>query len=718
VELWQYYRILRKRKWLIVVGTLVCVGIVAGALYLTPQKWEAYTTVMEKSLGDEEVTIFAPAYYLQFDPKMRLANLTQLVKSQTVLQRTAETLWRLQISSDPERILSTLNARPLGATNILMIMVQSGSKEEAKATADVVAVEFMRFYNELNSGGAARSKQFIENEVPKAEKRLNDVREAIREFKEESGAVMLPRQTDALIQRMAQLQTSLTQYEMQAQQARAAVESLDAKLQDLLHFPETRTASTIIASNPFHQSLQTELARQEIELHKMLKDRTLEHPGVKALREQIAQTRAKLEEAETTILNSTTETTNPIRDSLVQTYVSSHVAYLSADAGRAAAREVIASLQPELQSLPAQEMRLAQLSLDEQATTNTYTLLLQKLDEATIKEQEAENLSSIQIVDPAQARPANPRKTLKVMLALLLAPMLCAGIAFLLNYLDNTVKTPAEAEELLKLPVFAIVPIARAHSLVDGKHLPAIGTSYQMLSTNLWIGNSEVQGRTVLVASAEPDVGRSTTAANLAVTLARDGAKVILVDSDLRQPAQHAIFGVENDKGLSNILAGQLALKDALKPTSVTDLLLIPSGPLPANPVRLFRSPEMTKFVSEVNDLADFVVFDSPAGITFADTILLAAMVKNVLIVHAAGTVPRGAEVEFRTRLEQVQANLLGAVLNMVRPEDSHGYYHFRSAYDELMQDGKYRAALAPHIPGAVSEEASQEGDKAGTTES
>ena len=242
---------------------------------------------------------------------------------------------------------------------------------------------------------------------------------------------------------------------------------------------------------------------------------------------------------------------------------------------------------------------------------------------------------------PIQARsgPADPRKGLKLLLALILAPVLCSGIAFLMNYLDNTVKTPAELESLLGLPVRAVVPMAKSVPLADGgRQVPAmIGASYQMLSTNLWISHADMEGRCVLVASAEPDVGRSTTAANLAISLARDGARVILVDSDLRQPSQHDFFGVSNEVGLSNILAGKLSLKDALQPTSVTDLLLIPSGPLPANPVRLFRSPEMVRFVKEINELADFVIFDSPSGAAFADPTLLAVLVKNVVIVHAAG---------------------------------------------------------------------------------
>lgn len=695
MELWQYYRILRKRKWLIVIGTLICVGIVMLANHFTPQMWEAWTTVMEKMPGDDKVSIYNAPYAIQMDPKMRLSNLGQLVKSQTVMQRSVETLYRLGIVAKPESVVGTLDVTPVLDTVMLRIIVRSDTQAESEATANVVTAEFVKFYNEMNYGGTTHTKQFIKRELPKVEKRLTEAREASRKYKEDTGAVMLTQQTSTLIQKLAQLETQLSQYQVQSVQARGKAESLGKKLADQKQFPALRDAQTTVASNPVWQSLRIELSKQEIEMQKMLRDRKPAHPEVMALQNAIDENKKKLVEAGETALSSTVTANNPVYDSLIQNYVTAAAEATAAQMARVAAEGEIAIVKPKLQELPAEESKLAQLTLDEDAAKNTYTLLRQKLDEATIREQEAANVTSIQVVDQARSGPADPRKTLKLILAFLLAPVLCAGIAFLMNYLDNTVKTPEEAEALLNMPVFAVVPMARSHSLSDRKHVSAvIGSSYQMLSTNLWISHAEMQGHTILVASAEPDVGRSTTAANLAISLARDGARVILVDSDLRQPSQHEFFEVVNEKGLSNILAGQLALKDALQPTSVTDLLLIPSGPLPANPVRMFRSPEMARFVKEINELADFVIFDSPSGAAFADATLLAVLVKNVIIVHAAGSVPRGAEAEFNARLAQIDSNLLGAVLNMVKPEDSHGYYHFKAAYEETTGNGKHAGAL------------------------
>ena len=715
MELWQYYRILRRRRWLIIIGTVICVAIVTASNYLGPQKYEAYTTVMEKLPGGDEVTIFTSAYAFQLDPKLRLANLVQLVKSQTVVQRSAETLARLQITSDPYDVLQTLDASPMLDTMILAIKVRSTSQDVAKAAADIVAAEFIKYYNELNYGGVARSKRFIEKQLPKAEANLRQIREKLRQFKEESGAVMLRDQTAALVQEATQLHASLSQHSMAVQQARAKLASIEQQMKS--HPDNLRVTAETVGKNPVWQGLQSELAQREADLQRMLRTRTPEHPEVQAINRQLAEIERKMNEVGTDITSSITRAMDPSHDLVVQSYISSLVECSAESAATSAAQGILADLLKKLQTLPAKEMELARLELDQQSATNTYSLLRQKLDEASIRGQEAENVSSIQVVDTAKTRSADARKKMKLILAFILSPIFCAGMALLLNYLDNSIRTPAEVEELLKLPVFAVVPIARHFSLVEERRLPAVDMSYQMLATNLWSGNTELHGRTILVASAEPDVGRSSTAANLAATLARDGVRVILVDSDLRQPSQHVIFHADNEKGLSNVLAGQLSLTDALQPTSVTDLLLLPSGPLPANPMRLFRSPEMANFVTAINDLADFIIFDSPAGVAFADSIQLASLVKNVLIVYAAGTIPRGAEVEFCKRLEQVNVNVLGVVLNMVNPEDSHGFYHFRSGYEELMRNGKAQAALSGRVLSAIPEEENSETDKVDSIE-
>lgn len=688
MELWKYYRILRRRRWLILLGTLICAGVVGTLLYFTPPQYEVAAAVMEKSPASDKINIFGGPF-VTMDPKMELANLAQLIKSDRVL-RSAATSAALAGVTDPEPIIKALDVSPAMDSMILNISVTWPDRSAAEITINDVTTEFVKYYKELNRGGASSSKAFIKDELPQAQGKVRDARQAVRAFKERSGAVMIGNQTQVLLEQIAQLEGSASQNKVQAQEAAARTKVLEKMLKQ---YPETRRASSVMAQNPVWQSIKIELSKQQIELQKMLKDRTPEHPEVRALQAQIDETKKNLADAGEKVLNSTTESVNPIRDDLVQRYSSSQTDYTAAVSASSAIQATISALRNKLKVLPSDEATLAELEADEQAAQNTYTLLRQKFDEATIKEREAD-ISSIEVVSPVASRPAEGKRLIKLVLALILSPMLCCGVAFLLHYLDVSVKTPAEAEQLLKLPVSAVVPTAKQHSLAEPRYHSAIAASYQMLSANLWIASADSDARTILIASADPGVGRSTTAANVAITMAQDGARVILVDADLRKPSLHRTFNLDNERGLSNVLAGQMSLRDALKPTTVQDLMVITSGPVPANPVRLLKSPEMTKLVDEINDLADFVIFDSPAGLAFADATLMASLIRNVVIVYAAGSVPRGSEQEFRSRMMQVEANILGVVLNMVRPEDIHSYPDMNVAHNEIARNGKNRAAL------------------------
>jgi len=401
----------------------------------------------------------------------------------------------------------------------------------------------------------------------------------------------------------------------------------------------------------------------------------------------------------------------PMHDTLQEGYLRARASYVASSARRSALEGVVTKTDSTLDTLPEKEMQLAKLTVDQDSAEQTYRLLRQKLDEASIKESESKTSSAIKILEEAHVYPVNQKKMLKIGLAILLSPMLSAAIVFLLNYLDNSIKTPAEAEELLGLPVFSVVPLSKRHSLVRHKGSQALGEIYQIFSANLWSSLDSAEGACLLVASAEPNTGRSITASNLAVTLASDGARVILVDADLRQPVQHSIFGIDNKYGLSNVLGGGALLEDVLRPTKFDGLLLMTAGPVPDNPVRLLRSPQMKTLVEQISAVTDFVIFDSPAGIAFADAGILASHLKNVIIAHAAGRISRGSEMEFQARLDQCGAHMVGAVLNMVHPDDSHGYFHYRRAYQDVLPPSAGRRELqSPKNRKAIATGASESG--------
>lgn len=204
-----------------------------------------------------------------------------------------------------------------------------------------------------------------------------------------------------------------------------------------------------------------------------------------------------------------------------------------------------------------------------------------------------------------------------------------------------------------------------------------ISEAYRTLRTNLEFSSLDRPLRTMVVTSAGPEEGKSTTLANLAVTLAQAEKRVILVDCDLRRPSQHQIFDVENSVGLTTMVVDEEAFKNPpLQETPVPTLKLLPSGPLPPNPSELLGSRRMGEIIATLREGADLVLFDAPPIIAVTDAAVLASKVDGVLLVINAGTTKRDHAQRAKALLEKVNARLVGAVLNNVRMDISlHRYY-------------------------------------------
>jgi non-specific protein-tyrosine kinase len=204
-----------------------------------------------------------------------------------------------------------------------------------------------------------------------------------------------------------------------------------------------------------------------------------------------------------------------------------------------------------------------------------------------------------------------------------------------------------------------------------------ISEAYRTLRTNLEFSSLDKPIKTMVVTSAGPEEGKSTTLANLAVTIAQGGKRVILADCDLRRPSQHKIFGLENGRGLTTMMVEEEALKDPpLQETGVENLWLLPSGPIPPNPSELLGSRRMEEIIEALLDRADIVLFDAPPVIAVTDAAVLASKVDGVLMVINAGGTKREHAQRAKALLEKVNVRIIGAVLNNVPLDVSlHRYY-------------------------------------------
>lgn len=203
-----------------------------------------------------------------------------------------------------------------------------------------------------------------------------------------------------------------------------------------------------------------------------------------------------------------------------------------------------------------------------------------------------------------------------------------------------------------------------------------IAEAYRTLRTNLEFSNLDKTLRAILVTSASAEEGKSTTLANLAVTIAQGGKRVILVDADLRRPTQHTIFGLKNNAGLTDVVRDDALVANLpLQETTVQNLQVLTSGQLPPNPAEILGSKRMSEIIAALLERADMVLFDAPPVLAVTDAAVLSSKVDGVLLVASAGKTKRENARKAQTQLEKINARIIGAVLNNVKAESGAYYY-------------------------------------------
>ena len=365
-----------------------------------------------------------------------------------------------------------------------------------------------------------------------------------------------------------------------------------------------------------------------------------------------------------------------------------------------------------------QDLSQQQSFLNSQITQwqTTYTQMLEALNQGT--------LNYLSVVETASlpARPISPNIPLNVGLAAIIGLALALGGAFLMEYLDDTVRSPEEAQKLIGVPALTVISKIEGESKLIALTEPRspITEAYRELRTNLQFSALDLPLKTILVTSASPGEGKSITAANLAIVMAQGGYSVLLVDADLRRPVLHKLFNLNNGRGLTTWLVGSEtrlnelpglgsgwmqnsgALSEDLKTfsqaTRIAGLRVITSGGLPPNPSEVLGSERMRQFLNEAQHAFDVVIIDSPPCGAVTDPVVLSQVVDGVLLVLDAHSTVRQAARRASENLRNVNARLVGMVIN--RLDRSKGRYYYYSRYyssyyysDSDQEQGQGRAS-------------------------
>lgn len=335
---------------------------------------------------------------------------------------------------------------------------------------------------------------------------------------------------------------------------------------------------------------------------------------------------------------------------------------------------------------PEAAAELSVLETNRREAQIRYTDAFNNLEQLRIEE--AKSSDNLLVFEPAQIPTASfaPRVLTNTLLGLVVGGLVALGIVFLIEYLDDTVKSPEqvlEATNLSTLGAIASIKIADSASRLVTFNNPRapVSEAYRVLRTNLGFAAIDGELHSIIVTSPSPSEGKSTTSANLAVVMAQTGKQVIIVDSDLRRPTQHKIFGVSNNQGLTTaLLDTETPLEHHIQESIVPNLRVLTSGPIPPNPAELLNSHRMEFVLNELEKVADFVIFDTPPAMTVADASILSAQVDGSVLVTEAGHTRRQALGQAAESLQKSGGHLLGIVLNQIRPTRSgyYNYYYYR----------------------------------------
>lgn len=379
---------------------------------------------------------------------------------------------------------------------------------------------------------------------------------------------------------------------------------------------------------------------------------------------------------------------------LSKRYKSKHPKMLNANTRLGAVNKSIDEETSKLLELNTKTIQYNALKREVESDKSLYEALLKRIKETEVSKQL--ETTNIRIIDLAEVPggPFSPNRKQDVSRGIMLGFFLGVVLAFILEYLDSTVKTAEDIETYVRLPFLGYVPSARreAQTVKDvdllSHKMPSsrIAEAYRSIRSSIIFSSPEDKPlKTILITSASPQEGKTTITINLGTIFAHANEKILLLEADMRRCRIGSSLGVDNKDGLSSFLAGAATLDVVIKHTPIPNLFLLPAGPRPPNPAELLSSAKSHQLLGELKTRFDRIIIDAPPVLTVTDAAILANMVDGVVYVIRAGFRNIEAILSCRQRLNEAKAKIIGVILNNVniKKEDSYYYYHYYYAQEK-----------------------------------
>ena len=671
IHLRDHFRTVWNRRWTALATFLLVVGAVLTYSLLATRIYEATATVevqpqARRVAPGQDVSGIGAAGYGWFAEEKYQNTQVEILKSRAVAERAFEILGlksdpRFVIAKDPVGVFrGMIRVLPRRETGLIEVSMRSRQPEEAARWVNVVAEVYVSRNLEKAKENAAQALESITSQLDPLKKRLEGVEEKRFEVLKETAIYNPEGQQEIVRQRLSKLNEGLNVQQMEAGRLRTVL--------DKIHETQGRQGDPMAIP---------ELAKDEV-LQRLAGEKSILEREFEAVKVTYRPGAPRYQEAESKLTSINQRVWDQVGVNLNRLQNQFDLAVNNVRS----LRQDVAQAEDQAFQVGLASSRYDVAKTDAATTKQMYDVIAKTLNEVSVSSQLVAN--NISLLDRAipPLYPVAPKKRLNMVLGGLVGMLLGIGVAFFLDYLDNSFQRPEDIEHHLQLNTLAVVPRFDAHgsTALTG----AIKEAYQTLRTALIFLSKNRERKVVLLTSTGPQEGKSSTSAHLARTLASAGERVLLVDCDLRRPTQHVHFGLPRDGGLTDYLAAAkpfMNWRANLKPGGPETLMVLTCGPIPPNPPELLGSEGFKAFLDEVRGAFDWIILDSPPAASLSDATLLSQLADLVLLVVRHNHTDRDVVARTVQQLRRVGANLVGVVLNNVDLAGAYSKDYYYAGY-------------------------------------
>jgi tyrosine-protein kinase Etk/Wzc len=690
IGLQHYVEVLWRRKWVIlsVLAIVFALSLIWISMSRTTYMVHSKVGIKNPLFHRQQIMPFAPGTD-SADQSLSGDTLVQIINGLPFSEKVSSALARLPepVAAEPQEIYASLDAQ-YEEPDLIKVHARHVDPGRAVVFANVAADTYVQ---ENLAALKADIVSYIEYAQAQMEQKQREVRQAedeITSFKKSLGFVNIHDE-------IANLKTTISSFEKEAAAVQTEIEVMEAHRREIVNLAKISGdgSGSLLVDEPQVSNLRN--------LQALLSEARLrytsKHPTVINLENEIRGIEGKLRASlEATGSSLSPERYLSLRDELTQ--ANGKIADLKT--ARTSWDTQIAGVRERLTGFPEKQHQLELLEARAEEAKQAYASWREKLDDAVSREKTVQGNASV-LDYAAEASPA-VRKTTNIALAFIVSLMLALGVALVTEFADTTIRTPEEITRDVGLGFLgSIIRLKEPRQIVfaGSKGLSTVAEAFTRIHSNIKFAAVEGPLRTLLITSARKGEGKSTTMMNLACAMAASGKRVIVVDTDLRNPTLQRILKTKHQSGLTNVVAGECPLDDALQPTEHPGVTLLPAGPIPPNPAEMLQSGSMKELVATLRMRCDLVMFDSPPALLVADAMLLASELDAAIIVSESGGVSRKEVQHVRDTLQVAKTRILGVILNKVVESPGayyYNYYTYYRYYEEPQEEEK-----APATAGA-----------------